>query len=218
MERGSMAFLKKLLSTPTVSGNENVGQRLWIDYVKRYADADLELNRHHAEITGTEIERFRTLATELLQQSDDLWRDAVGKMLSDSAVTASEDDEQPIYVSDLLSGVWIRHPETRMFYHQSKNNIEVYYNGRVHEFLRVEERVEFVEPLVRHIHRRPVRFRLARGKGRHFGTSAREGVENRCLTRICEANQRDLQHRSRFEYVRSGLQECQYRRRRDPRV
>ena len=38
MERGSMAFLKKLLSTPTVSGNENAGQRLWIDYVSRYAD------------------------------------------------------------------------------------------------------------------------------------------------------------------------------------
>jgi 50S ribosomal protein L16 3-hydroxylase len=121
-------------------------ERLGVD-VKRYADADLELNRHHAEITGTEIERFRTLATELLQQSDDLWRDAVGKMLSDSAVTASEDDEQPIYVSDLLSGVWIRHPETRMFYHQSKNNIEVYYNGRVHELPRDPKTLEQLQQL-----------------------------------------------------------------------
>jgi 50S ribosomal protein L16 3-hydroxylase len=121
-------------------------ERLGVD-VKRYADADLELNRHHAEITGTEIERFRTLATELLQQSDDLWRDAVGKMLSDSAVTAPEEDEQPIYVSDLLSGVWIRHPETRMFYHQSKNNIEVYYNGRVHELPRDPKTLEQLQQL-----------------------------------------------------------------------
>ena len=107
-------------------------ERLGVD-VNRYTDAQLELDRHHAEITTTEIERFRTLATELLQQSDDLWRDAVGKMLSDSAVAGSEEDDQPVYVSDLQSGVWVRHPETRMFYHQSKSNIAVYYNGRVHE-------------------------------------------------------------------------------------
>jgi len=38
MERGPLTFLKKLLTTPTVSGHEPPGQRLWINYVKRYAD------------------------------------------------------------------------------------------------------------------------------------------------------------------------------------
>ena len=38
MQRGPLTFLKKLLSTPTVSGYESAGQRLWIDYVKKYAD------------------------------------------------------------------------------------------------------------------------------------------------------------------------------------
>ncbi|MHC4562377.1 MAG: zinc-binding metallopeptidase family protein [Planctomycetota bacterium] len=38
MERGSLSFLKKLLTTPTVSGHESAGQKLWVNYVRRYAD------------------------------------------------------------------------------------------------------------------------------------------------------------------------------------
>ena len=38
MERGSLTFLKKLLTTPTVSGHETTGQRLWVNYVRRFAD------------------------------------------------------------------------------------------------------------------------------------------------------------------------------------
>ena len=101
--------------------------------VKRYTDEELELDRHHAEITDTEIERFKNLATDLLQQPQSLWQDAVGKMLSDSVITAPENPEQPIYISDLQSCTWLRHPETRLFYHQSAKSIEVYYNGRVQE-------------------------------------------------------------------------------------
>ncbi len=115
--------------------------------VKRYQDPELELDRHHAEITDTEIERFRTLATELLWQSPVLWQDAVGKMLSDSAVAAPQDDIQPIYVSDLLSCAWIRHPETRMFYHKSETSIDLYYNGRVHKIPQSLEVLELIQTL-----------------------------------------------------------------------
>ncbi len=38
MERGSLTFLKKLLTTPTVSGHESAGQKLWVNYVKKFAD------------------------------------------------------------------------------------------------------------------------------------------------------------------------------------
>ena len=117
------------------------------DNVERYTDADLELDRHHAEITDTEIERFKTLATELLQQPQSLWRDAVGKMLSDSVVASPENPDQPIYISDLQSCIWLRHPETRMFYHRSDNSIEVYYNGRVHELPRDEEVLSHLQQL-----------------------------------------------------------------------
>ncbi len=63
----------------------------------------------------------------------------VGKMLSDSAIAPPPDDDQPVYVSDLLSCAWLRHPETRMFYHQSKQTISFYYNGRVSVLPRSEE-------------------------------------------------------------------------------
>lgn len=115
--------------------------------VERYTDADLELDRHHAEITDTEIERFKLLAAELLQQPQSLWQDAVGKMLSDSAVASPENSDQPIYISDLQSHAWMRHPETRIFFHQSEKSIEVYYNGRVHELPREREVLDHLQQL-----------------------------------------------------------------------
>ena len=103
---------------------ERVGSNL-----PRYTDPDLELDRHPAEITDAEIGRFRSLAIDFLEQSPELWRDAVGKMLSDSAAGREDDDEQPIFVSDLLAHDWIRHPETRLFFHRSSGRIRVYFNG-----------------------------------------------------------------------------------------
>ena len=121
---------------------ERIGSNL-----PRYKDGDLELDRHHAEITDIEIERFKSLAVEFLEQSPELWRDAVGKMLSDSAAGREDDGDQPFYVSDLLANGWIRHPETRLFYHASANRIEVYYNGNLHELPRRDEILERLQQL-----------------------------------------------------------------------
>ncbi|MCP4472573.1 MAG: cupin domain-containing protein [Gammaproteobacteria bacterium] len=110
-----------------------------------YRDRELELDRHPAEITDTEIERFRTIAAELLDKSPDLWRHAIGKMLSDSAVAVpDETDGQPLCASDLQAHAWFRHPETRLFYHQSAELIEVYYNACLHE---LPPRPELLEQL-----------------------------------------------------------------------
>ena len=98
----------------------------------RYEDPNLELDRHHSEITTAEIKKFGTLASEVLRQSGSLWQDAVGKMLSDSPVVRDESDNQPFYVSDLRACNWIRHPETRLLYHQDGEIIRVYFNGRSH--------------------------------------------------------------------------------------
>ncbi len=103
---------------------ERVGSNL-----PRYTDPELELDRHPAEITDAEIGRFRALAIDFLEQSPELWQDAVGKMLSDSAAGREDDAGQPIFVSDLLAHDWIRHPETRLFFHRSAEHIRVYYNG-----------------------------------------------------------------------------------------
>lgn len=112
---------------------------------ERYRDGELELDRHHAEFTDREIERFRELAMRMLDRSPGLWRDVVGKMLSDSAVATPQDEaQQPVFRSDLHASGWIRHPETRLVYHRSAESIDVYYNGRVH---RLPQRPDLLEQL-----------------------------------------------------------------------
>jgi 50S ribosomal protein L16 3-hydroxylase len=115
---------------------------------ERYRDADLELERHHAEITDQEIDRFRDMANRMLEQSPDLWRDAIGKLLSDSAVATPDDNDlQPVYLSDLQASSWIRHPESRILYHRSADTIEVYYNGQMHELPQQPEILEQLQKL-----------------------------------------------------------------------
>ena len=113
----------------------------------RYADPDLELDRHHAEITDREISRLKSLALAFLEQSDELWRDAVGKMLSDSAASREEGDDQPFFVSDLQSCDWLRHPETRLFFHRGRDLIRVYHNGNLSELTHSGEVLELLQQL-----------------------------------------------------------------------
>jgi hypothetical protein len=88
------------------------------------------------------------MATRLLEQSPELWRDAIGKLLSDSAVASPDDNElQPVYLSDLQASSWIRHPESRILYHRSAQSIEVYYNGNMHELPLQPEILEQLQKL-----------------------------------------------------------------------
>jgi 50S ribosomal protein L16 3-hydroxylase len=116
--------------------------------VERYGDAELELERHHAEITDAEIERFRRLATRMLEQSPVLWRDAVGKMLSDSAVAIpAGEEEQAVSLPELLASEWMRHPETRLYFHLCEHTIEIYFNGSVHSLARQADNLEQLHKL-----------------------------------------------------------------------
>ncbi len=98
----------------------------------RYRDPDLECDREPAEITRAEVERLRALASELLDESGELWCDAIGKLLSDSPVARDAADEPPFLISDLQAGAWAKHPETRILYYADAGEIRCYYNGRVH--------------------------------------------------------------------------------------
>ncbi len=115
--------------------------------VQRYTDPELELDRHSAEISNNEIARLRSLASGLMQEADALWPDAVGKLLSDSAVVAEVDDDQPVFISDLLAADWLRHPETRLLFHQTADAIRVYYNGRAHALPQSPEVLACVQQL-----------------------------------------------------------------------
>ena len=98
----------------------------------RYADPGLETERHPAEITAREIERFRELALSVLQASPSVWRDTVGRMLSDSSATADPSETVAIALADLDSGDWMPHPETRLLFHRRDGAIDVYCNGEVY--------------------------------------------------------------------------------------
>ncbi len=115
--------------------------------VQRYTDPELELDRHSAEISNNEIARLRSLASGLMQEADALWPDAIGKLLSDSAVVAEGDDDQPVFISDLLAADWLRHPETRLLFHQTADAIRVYYNGRAHALPQSPEVLACVQQL-----------------------------------------------------------------------
>ncbi len=115
--------------------------------VQRYTDPELELDRHSAEISNNEIARLRSLASGLMQEADALWPDAVGKLLSDSAVVAEVDDDQPVFISDLLAADWLRHPETRLLFHQTADAIRIYYNGRAHALPQSPEVLACVQQL-----------------------------------------------------------------------
>jgi len=117
------------------------------DNVPRYSDPELELDRHHAEITDREIERLQALATDLIGNSSSLWPDAIGKLLSDSTVVAEGDPGQPVFISDLLATDWLCHPETRLLYHRGEDAIRVYYNGRVHALPLTPESLAMLQQL-----------------------------------------------------------------------
>jgi 50S ribosomal protein L16 3-hydroxylase len=114
---------------------------------KRYGDADLELDRHSSEITDREIEKFKSLILDLFDQPQSLWNDCVGKLLSDSAVTTPEENEQPVYISDLQACAWLRHPETRMLYHLGDNALRLYCNGRAYDLPADQQIIDCVQQL-----------------------------------------------------------------------
>ncbi len=115
--------------------------------IPRYQDPQLEIDRHPAELTTREIDEFRRLALELADRSDALWPDAIGKMLSDSAVIGDPDADLPVYVSDLQGGSWFRHPETRLLYHHATDGIRLYFNGRMQKLPNDDDLLALVQQL-----------------------------------------------------------------------
>lgn len=117
---------------------------------KRYADGDLEQNRHSAEITGREIDRFRSLIVELFERPDNLWVDSIGKLLSDSPAIQGPEQEQPVYISDLHTGEWIHHPETRMLYHAALDVVHFYCNGEAYQLPRNQVVIDALQLMCNH--------------------------------------------------------------------
>ena len=96
----------------------------------RYSDASLETNRYPGEITKLEIERFRQLVLNLLDQPEALWTDAVGKLLSDTVINNDAQNQSINRLDQMQQENWAINPDTRMLYHVNGSSIRFYYNGQ----------------------------------------------------------------------------------------
>lgn len=99
--------------------------------LERYSDPDLETGRHFGEITRTEINRFRQLVNNLLDQPQTTWADSIGKLLSDTVVSESGESISFKNIDELLTHDWMINPDSKMLYHRDDSNIRFYCNGNL---------------------------------------------------------------------------------------
>jgi 50S ribosomal protein L16 3-hydroxylase len=96
---------------------------------QRYTDAGLEKRSHHAEISDKEVHKLRLLATSLLDQPDDLWVDATGRLLSDSIIDTASIEPRPARFEDIEKYAWMVNPDSKMLYHCGTDLIQFFCNG-----------------------------------------------------------------------------------------
>lgn len=113
----------------------------------RYADSDLESDRHFSQITDLEIDRFKSLALSLTDQPASLWRDVVGKLLSDSPVVVQDQDGQSMSFDEIVNHRWVVNPDSKMLYYRDDTNVMFYCNGREFELPNSMEIVDCVHNL-----------------------------------------------------------------------
>ncbi len=111
----------------------------------RYADPDLETNRHFAEITQNEIDRFRAMALAVMDQPESLWVDSIGKLLTDNLVAGN--GHPPARPHSLFKHSWMINPESRVMYHRGDSAIRFYCNGRSYELPDSDPVIEFIQNL-----------------------------------------------------------------------
>jgi 50S ribosomal protein L16 3-hydroxylase len=100
---------------------------------KRYSDPQLETNRHPSEITPFEMSQFKAMITTLLDQPDEIWQAAVGKLLSDGVMGETDEFEVPTEFEALAEYSWVKNVDSKMLYHLAGDNLRFYCNGEMHE-------------------------------------------------------------------------------------
>ncbi|MCH8106526.1 MAG: cupin domain-containing protein [Proteobacteria bacterium] len=113
----------------------------------RYADPELKLDRHFGEICDIEIEHFKSLALSLLDQPDNLWRDTVGKLLSDTTIVEQYESGDVTSFEDIVNRHWIINPDTKMLYYRSDTSVMFYCNGRAFELPHSDQVIDCIQNL-----------------------------------------------------------------------
>ncbi|MCZ6668034.1 MAG: cupin domain-containing protein [Gammaproteobacteria bacterium] len=117
---------------------------------QRYCDRELEVNRHFAEITDTEVDRFKNLALSLLDAPRQLWVDTAGKLLSDSVINDFSPEQPPARLDELFQFDWLINPETKMLYHRGNSSISFYCNGQSWELPNSDQVITVIQALCEH--------------------------------------------------------------------
>lgn len=100
---------------------------------KRYSDPQLETNRHPGEITPFEMGQFKAMITTLLDQPDEIWQAAIGKLLSDCVMGETDEFEVPTEFDALRKYHWVKNVDSKMLYHLAGETLRFYCNGEMHE-------------------------------------------------------------------------------------
>ena len=97
---------------------------------RRYGDPDLLTPRDPAEIIEQDLQGFRMLVAQLLNDSKPLWPDIIGKLVSDATLS---EDIPGIELTDLEQAAgfdWQAHPDSRFAFHESDGRLTLYANGK----------------------------------------------------------------------------------------
>ena len=98
----------------------------------RYYDIPLNRKRNPAEIKIEDILNFKAMVYKLLDQSADLWPDIVGKLVSDSTLSDDVETIDCDTIQQAAKTLWQKHPDSKLFYLQSADQIRIYCNGHAH--------------------------------------------------------------------------------------
>lgn len=113
----------------------------------RYEDVYLAQNRDSGEITGDEIKHFRDMLHNLLNQSEALWPDIVGKLVSDTVLSEDVETVECETIQQAAQYLWQKHPDSKMFYHQTDHQLRLYTNGQVNQLEITTTNLDFCRTL-----------------------------------------------------------------------
>ena len=114
---------------------------------QRYSDAELETDRHHAEITSNEVNQLKNMVISLLDQPGEFWIDTAGKLLSDSVVAEAGIEQPPARLDDLVDSDWMINPDSKMLYHEGGTSIRFYCNGHCYELPNSEQVIDTIQKI-----------------------------------------------------------------------
>ncbi len=114
---------------------------------ERYHDIALDQARDPAEIISDDIQQFKAMAFRLLDKSGPLWPDIVGKLVSDTTLAEDITGVRCETLQQAADYHWQKHPDSKIFFHHSANQLRLYANGQVYPLAENQQNIDFCRDL-----------------------------------------------------------------------